>query len=212
MRIKYVIIGTAVVILIPVAVIAWWLLSPLFIDKTVEEEFPFTATAEIPQGMTRAEAETVMAGMAKINQEVDEAMPAPMMGGQSDATTGQTNSSAEAVALKQGSFRDADSFHRGSGQATIYLGSDGSHLLRLENFSVTNGPDLHVILTPNPDPQTRAEVSAPGYVDLGSLKGNMGNQNYEIPDGVDIDSLGSVVIYCQPFHVIFSVASLENLG
>jgi hypothetical protein len=40
----------------------------------------------------------------------------------------------------------------------------------------------------------------------------MGNQNYEIPDGVDIDSFGSVVIYCQPFHVIFSVASLENLG
>jgi len=212
MRIKYVIIGTAVVILIPAAVIAWWLLSSLLIDTTVEEEFPFTATAQIPEGMTRTEAEMVMAGMAKINQEVEEAMPAPMMGSQNDTMTGQPSNSAGAVALKQGSFRDADRFHHGSGQVTIYRGPDGSHLLRLENFSVTNGPDLHVILTPNPDPQIRDEVSASGYLDLGSLKGNMGNQNYEIPDGVDIDSFGSVVIYCQPFHVIFSVASLENLG
>jgi hypothetical protein len=212
MSIKYVIIGAAVVILIPVAVIAWWLLSPLFIDQTVEEEFPFSATAQVPQGMTRAEAEMVMAGMAKISQEVDEAMPTPMMGRQSDGTAGQANNGAEVVALKRGSFRDADGFHQGSGQATIYRGPGGSRLLRLENFSVTNGPDLHVILTPNPDPQNRAEVSASGYVDLGSLKGNMGNQNYEIPDGVNIDSFGSVVIYCQPFHVIFSVASLENLS
>jgi hypothetical protein len=212
MRIRYVVIGAAVVILLPVVVIGWWLLSPLFIDKTVEEEFPFTAGAEIPPDITREEAEMIMSGMAKLDQEVNEAMPDPMTGSQSGGATGQTNSSAEAVALQRGSFRDADSFHQGSGEAVIYRGPDGSHLLRLENFSVTNGPDLHVILTPNLDPQSRAEVSSAGYVDLGSLKGNMGNQNYEIPDGVDIDSFGSVVIYCQPFHVIFSVASLENLG
>ena len=47
-----------------------------------------------------------------------------------------------------------------------------------------------------------------GYVDLGSLKGNIGNQNYEIPADVDISDFGSVVIYCEPFHVLFASASL----
>ena len=51
-----------------------------------------------------------------------------------------------------------------------------------------------------------------GFVDLGKLKGNRGNQNYEIPDGVDVAAQGSVVIYCMPFHVIFSVASLRDAG
>ena len=212
MRIKYVAIGTAVVVLVPAALIAWWLLSPLFIDRTVDEELPFTQSAEIPPGVTRTEAEMVMSVMARIDQEVDEAMPAPMMESQTNAASGQTTSGSDTMVLKQGNFRDADRFHQGSGQASIYRGPDGSRLLRLENFRVTNGPDLHVILTPSRDPQSRAEVSAAGYVDLGSLKGNMGNQNYAIPDGVDLDSFGSVVIYCQPFHVIFSVASLENVS
>ena len=48
-----------------------------------------------------------------------------------------------------------------------------------------------------------------GYVDLGSLKGNRGSQNYDIPPGVDLSSgEWSVVIYCQPFHVIFATAQL----
>lgn len=212
MRIKYVAIGGAVVVLIPIAVTAWWLLSPLFLDRTVDEDLPFTESAEIPQGITRAEAEMVMSVMAKIDEEVDEPMPAPLMQSQSGAASGQTSSSGDTIVLKQGNFRNADSFHQGSGQASIYRGPDGSHLLRLENFQVTNGPDLHVILTPSKDPHTRDEVSAAGYIDLGSLKGNMGNQNYSIHEGTDIDTFDSVVIYCQPFHVIFSVASLENLS
>ena len=49
-----------------------------------------------------------------------------------------------------------------------------------------------------------------GYVNIGKLKGNKGNQNYPIPDEVDVSIQGSVVIYCVPFHVIFSVASLRD--
>ena len=115
-----------------------------------------------------------------------------------------------AVKLKVGNLRDADSFHKGSGVVTIYLGPDGSHLLRLENLNVTNGPDLHVILTPHADPGNSKEVKTSGYVDLGKLKGNKGDQNYPIPDEVDIGSQRSVVIYCEPFAVVFSVASLED--
>ena len=117
---------------------------------------------------------------------------------------------AEPVKLKSGSLRDADSFHKGSGQATIYRAPDGSHLLRLENLSVTNGPDLRVLLSPHQDPKSQGDVKTPGYVELAKLKGNKGNQNYPIPDDVDISAQMSMIIYCKPFHVIFSVAPLQD--
>ncbi|MEM7336152.1 MAG: DM13 domain-containing protein, partial [Chloroflexota bacterium] len=59
-----------------------------------------------------------------------------------------------------------------------------------------------------PNPLTRDEVGT-DYIDLGSLKGNMGNQNYEIPADVDLSQFQSIVIYCQPFHVVFSTATLN---
>jgi len=89
----------------------------------------------------------------------------------------------------------------GSGTATIYQLDDGSHVLRLEDFEVTNGPDLHVFLIPQ-------DGSMDGSVDLGSLKGNIGDQNYELPVGVDITQFGSVMIYCVPFSVTFATAAL----
>ena len=115
---------------------------------------------------------------------------------------------AEASKVKVGNFKDADSFHRGSGQATIYATADGANLLRLEDLDVTNGPALHVILSPHEDPDRSEEVKTEGYVDLGDLKGNRGNQNYPIPAGVDVSVIKSVVIYCKPFAVVFSVATL----
>ena len=114
------------------------------------------------------------------------------------------------VVVLSGEVVGAVEVHQGTGTATIYQLEDGSHVLRLEDFEVTNGPDLHVILSPVANPTTREEVSAEGYVDLGELKGNVGNQNYDIPAEVDIDSIGSVVIYCVPFHVVFSTASLSS--
>ena len=119
---------------------------------------------------------------------------------------------SSAVRLKVGEFKDQDAFHKGSGTATILRSANGSHLLRLENFDVTNGPDLHVVLSPTSDPQGRDELMAAGWADLGELRGNRGDQNYPIPPNVDVLKQGSVVIYCMPFHVIFSVASLEDLG
>ncbi len=114
------------------------------------------------------------------------------------------------IKVKVGEFRDQDSFHKGSGQAIIYRGTDGSHLLRLENLDVTNGPDLRVLVSPHPDPRSRDDLNARGYVELDRLKGNRGNQNYFIPDNVDVSTVNSVIIYCRPFHVIFSVAPLRD--
>ena len=102
-------------------------------------------------------------------------------------------------------------FTRAAGGRPYSAGRGGGHLLRLEDFKVTNGPDLRVILSPAADPGSRDEVSASGYVELGKLKGNIGSQNYPIPDDVDVAAQGSVVIYCRPFHVIFSVATLREV-
>lgn len=75
---------------------------------------------------------------------------------------------------------------------------------------MTNGPDLHVILSPVASAASRQDVMADGYIDLGGLKGNRGDQNYELPDGVDLEAGDwTVVIYCQPFHVIFATAALS---
>jgi hypothetical protein len=246
MRKRNIFIIAAIVVLIPIVAFAWWLLSPLFLTNTVDEEFPFAASAEIPAGMTMTEVETVMETMAKMDQEpMAEPMPMSMpsdtgvipekavlteaspemreaiekaMAGDTSAIEKIMEEAANAgpppepVALASGSFRDADSFHRGSGSATIYLLPDGSHLLRLEDFEVTNGPDLRVLLaTPN-DPQSRTELQDGGYIHLAKLKGNIGNQNYEIPADIDLGNQNSVIIYCMPFHVIFSVASLEKVG
>ena len=253
LRPRRLLIAVVVIILIPVAAIGWWLGSPLFINKTVEEEFPFAFNVIVPEDMKMAEVEEIMEGMAKVNQEVNEPMPdvlataepaeptpTPKVSDTPALTPTQLPSAISTpaiiprptpspaptptpepsqaepitgpVKLKSGNFQDADRSHKGSGQATIYRGPDGSHLLRLEEFKTTNGPELHVILTPHQNPKTRGDVKAPGYVDLGKLKGNIGNQNYPIPDNVDVSIQGSVVIYCKPFHVIFSVAALQDIG
>ncbi len=222
---RYLFVGIALIIVLPIVALAWWLLSPLLVDQTVEEDLPFAAQAVVPADMTRAEVQDVMAGMAKLTRPVDEPMPDKMMAGAKDTSSGSSTASAPdsagtaepdsagtALVLSKGTFQDADRFHQGSGEATIYRGPDGSHLLRLENFKVTNGPDLHVLLSPSPAPESRDDVHQPGYLDLGSLKGNRGNQNYEIPADVDVDALASVVIYCSPIHVVFSVAPLKSAG
>ena len=195
----------------------WWLLSPLFINETVDEEFPYSTAAVVPPDMTPAEVEEVMAGMAKMEQPIEEAMPAmpapsaPAMPSSATAPAAPT-ALAGPTPLKTGMFRDADRFHKGSGAATLYRVDEDSHVLRFEDFRVTNGPDLHVLLTNHADPQSRDDLQAAGYVDLGSLKGNIGSQNYEIPAEVDLGGVASVVIYCQPFHVVFSVAPLQTAG
>ena len=116
---------------------------------------------------------------------------------------------AEPRALLSGQFRNADAFHRGSGTATVYeLGDGGRRVLRFEDFRVTNGPDLRVLLANAPAPDGRSELADAGYIELAALKGNVGSQNYDIPDGFDLAAAGSVVIYCDPFRVIFSTATL----
>ena len=78
---------------------------------------------------------------------------------------------------------------------------DASMVLRLENFRATNGPDLYVYLA--------TDNSASDFVDLGKLKGNIGNQNYDIPEGTDFSRYDTVLIWCKAFSVLFGSAKLE---
>ncbi len=200
--------------------LGWSLGSPLFTNVTVEEEFPFAVNAVLPEGMERADVEGVMAGMAMVDDTVmREALPeASAMDLSSMLASGDVMGAMKAATeegevqrVKLGEFKDADSFHRGSGQAIIYTAPGGGHLLRLENFSVTNGPALHVILSSHADPERADDVKQDPYLDLGRLKGNRGNQNYTIPAAIDVSSFNSVVIYCKPFSVVFSTASLQGV-
>ncbi|MEO0497198.1 MAG: DM13 domain-containing protein [Pseudomonadota bacterium] len=113
------------------------------------------------------------------------------------------------AAIVSGQFRDADSAHRGSGNATIFTAASGEPRLAFTEFEVTNGPDLEVWLVKNPDPQSSADVKASEWVSLGQLKGNIGDQSYAIPEGVDLGEYGSAVIWCEQFGVLFSVATLQ---
>jgi hypothetical protein len=191
---KRLLILVAAVIIIPIAGVAWWLGSPLLFDDVVNEEFPLSSSATIPEDTTQEEVEKVMEVIARVEDETDEPMPKDM------DETGE---------LKTGSFRDADRFHKGEGQATIHVLEDGSRVLRLEEFRVTNGPSLQVILATTADPSSSDEVLQGTYVDLGTLKGNVGSQNYPIPDDADLSAINSIVIYCKPFKVVFSVATLQ---
>ena len=200
LKLKHLLIAAAIVVLIPLVWAAWWFLSPLVIDDVVDEDFPMSYNAELPTGMSQEEAEDQMVEAAAVDAPVDEEMPEPMA------------SPTAPVQVKVGSFTDADRFHKGSGSATIYRGADGALLLRFEDFNVTNGPALHVILSPHPNARNSEEVHLKGYVDLGDLKGNVGNQNYPLPSDLDVSTIGSVIIYCEPFSVVFSVAPLRDAG
>lgn len=189
------IILAGIVGVVVLVAVGWYLASPLFIDDTVDEGFPSTEELATMSDEELAEVEEmVLATAASMpSTEMDEAMP----------------EEAEPTVLSQGQFVDADDFHQGAGVATIYALPDGSHVLRFEEFMVTNGPDLHVILSSNANPTGRGDIGD-DYIDLGSLKGNLGNQNYTIPADVDLSQYQSIIIYCQPFHVLFSIASLSG--
>jgi hypothetical protein len=82
----------------------------------------------------------------------------------------------------------------------------------LTDFTTSNGPDVHVLLAQSADPNlTKAFVRGElDSVELGTLKANQGDQNYDLPDSVDLEKYNSVVIYCERFHVVFGVATLER--
>ncbi len=187
-------------------IVTFPLWRPLFVDDVVDEAFPdFTSDERLAFKALPEEEQTLYIEMSETDADMALNMALARM---EDDTQAEETMPDEPAVLAMGQFIEIDRIHKGEGSATIYELPDGSRVLRFEDFRVTNGPDLHVILTTSADPRSRSEVGD-DYVDLGQLKGNVGNQNYEIPTDVDLGAIQSVVIYCQPFHVVFSTATLE---
>jgi Electron transfer DM13 len=146
-----------------------------------------------------------------IEQAVDEALPTVDSASQDssvDEPTGSDDepaSSDEPKVLASGPFQRLE--HPTSGTAQILELSDGSRFLRFEDLNTSNGPDLRVYLSEIP---ASDDWFAYGerFIDLGALKGNQGDQNYEIPQGTDLDRFKSAVIWCRRFTVGFGVAPL----
>lgn len=102
--------------------------------------------------------------------------------------------------------------HATSGRASIYESAKGKRYLRLSDFTTSNGPDVHVLLANAEDKALEQEIVKGDLdsVELGALKGNQGDQNYDLPATADLQQYQAVVIYCERFHAVFGVARLEK--
>jgi hypothetical protein len=101
--------------------------------------------------------------------------------------------------------------HQTSGRATIYKKTGGEEYLRLSNFTTPKGPDVHVLLARSDDRNLaqNAVKGDFGRIDLGPLKSNQGDQNYDLPAATDLNKYEAVVIYCERFRSEFGSAKLE---
>jgi hypothetical protein len=184
----------AAAIVVPAAVYA---ASPLFINTTIDEPVP-----EGTQDTMMEKDEGSM--MDKSDDAMMEKDGSVMSEGEmtkDDSMTKDEGVMMDKMSDLAGTFAGAgDGIHDASGTARVLHLEDGGAVLRLEDFRVTNGPDLFVYLS--------ADRTASDYVDLGMLKANSGNQNYELPDGVDLSKYDNVIIWCKSFSVYFGGAQL----
>jgi Electron transfer DM13 len=102
--------------------------------------------------------------------------------------------------------------HPTSGRASVYQTPDGKRDLRLTDFMTSNGPDVHVVLAQSADESLKQDIvkGQLNSVELGPLKANQGNQNYDLPNSADLSKFDAAVIYCERFHAVFGVAKLDK--
>ncbi len=224
-------------ILIGILAVGWNLLSPLFIDKEVDEELDPKVVAALDfamdkagQGLQKAgeklsdtKTEDLQNKIAELKESMDDGTNLgeqikdedtmnkfmEAMAEMEDQEMSEVISEIDAIpiVLSQGAF--ATVAHEGTGKVRVIdLGeASTSIIVRLENLDVLNGPDLRVLLTKSSDVEKAGHLG--DYIELGKLKGNKGNQNYAVPADVDVSEYNSVVIYCDPFKVVFNSANLE---
>jgi hypothetical protein len=189
-----------------------WLAAPLFYDRTVDEAFP-TAAPVVAAAPTSAPAPTSIpaptAAPAAATARVEPTTaPAPTAEPEPTAIPAPT-AVPEPIVLVMGSFvAGSVPGDTADGTATIYQLADGSRLLRLEEFSATNGPDLFVALSSSANPD-RDGLRNSEWIQLEALKGNQGYQNYALPADLDLSLYRTVVIWCRTFDIVFGYALVE---
>ncbi len=178
----------------------------LFVDDAVDESLAdaFAAAVRTPTETTVASesnaVDTDQAETVAIETDV-ETGPRPQDEPESPAPDVEDSTGPQAVTT--GEFYGID--HSATGTATIYE-QNGEYVLRLEdNTDIQNGPDLYVWLLPAGDFEGEDPAE---YLDLGRLKGNVGGQNYQLPDGFDPALHQTILIWCLRFGVPFAAAPL----
>ena len=172
------------VLWVPFAIVSWWLISPYFRDDVVDEDFATSIAAQVDEGDDPATPKST---------------DAPHDAGRPDGARPEAP-----VLLGAGRFVGLAG-HSGTGDAGVFRNPDGSSLLRFENFDIENGPDLEVYLVPGAD-QTSL---APGAIHLGGLKGNVGDQTYDLPAATDLTAGPyTALVWCEAFTVEFVGATL----
>ncbi len=223
-------------ILIGILAVGWYLLSPLFIDKTVDEELDPKVAAALDFAMEKAGNGLQKAGekladtdtkdlqekIAKLKESMDDGTNLSeqikdeddmnkFMEAMAEMEDLETDEDAmdmeDPEVLAVGSF--ATVAHEGTGNIDVIdLGKGAGIIVRIEDLDVLNGPDLRVLLSKSSDVEKAGHLG--DYVELGKLKGNKGNQNYIVPADIDVRDYNSVVIYCAPFKVVFNSANLTK--
>jgi len=133
-----------------------------------------------------------------VNQSVSEAFP--------QTTATEAAAAAGPVAVASGNFHT--NAHETKGNASIYRLADGTLTLRLTGFETSNGPDVRVYLVAADDVNDNETVTRNGFIEVGALKGNIGDQNYDVPMDIDLGRYRAVTIWCRRFAVNFGTAPL----
>jgi hypothetical protein len=134
-----------------------------------------------------------------INKTVNETLPGSV-------SPANTAANPQTSVLATGRFHGVA--HDTTGVATIHQLSDGKRLVRFTRFETSNGPDVRVYLVAAQEATDHDSVTRAGFIDLGAMKGNRGDQNYEVPTDTDLSQYQAVTIWCRRFGVNFATASL----
>ena len=198
--------GAIIGIIVAAVAVGGFLASPLFYETVVNEPLP-TALYDIEDGLTfekftEMDDEKRQIIVEEMSQKIKDMImdkAATMTIPISEKMDEMTKDSAEPKieVLKSGTFEGLAG-HDAEGLAKIIQTNDMT-FLRFEDFTVTNGPDLRVYITPGGDVKNG--------IHLEKLKGSKGDQNYSLV-GIDVGVYDTVVIYCQPFGVYFGQAEL----
>jgi hypothetical protein len=140
-----------------------------------------------------------------VNRVVNERLP----GASEKRSTVDSMAAVKSSVLAQGVFHSVA--HETTGVAAVHRLDDGRRVLRLSDFATSNGPDVRVYLVAATDANDSATVIEAGFIELGPMKGNKGNQNYPLSGDVDLDRYRAVTIWCKRFSVNFGTAPLKSV-
>jgi hypothetical protein len=209
-RKKAIIIGIVIAaVAIPLGI---YTALPLFINTEINEPLPtvsngnndMAAMQQFEDFMEMTEEERIGKGHQMSNEERDMIMKAAAQTNGTTVNEEMTTIGEETSMAYAGTFVGVnDGIHNAEGQAKVIKLGDGSNFLRLEDFRSTNGPDLYVYLS--------TDRGNSDFVNLGRLKGNVGDQNYKIPEGTDLSNYDTALIWCQAFSVLFGSAELRPM-